>query len=173
MMILGFLAEGPLHAYELRRRMERLHGYARAISDGTIYPALKRLESAGLIARDEPDPGASTSRRQTVRLTDAGLSELHARLRGAKGYDITDGDRFFVVLAFLSQLPDVDEQHAVLRRRLDFLDEPGASFFYEAGQPLGADDIDDPYRRGMLVSARETSRAQRRWIREVLGAENE
>ena len=37
MMILGFLAEGPLHAYELRRRMERLLGYARAISAGRVW----------------------------------------------------------------------------------------------------------------------------------------
>ena len=46
------------------------------------------------------------------------------RLRDAAGHDITDGHRFFVVLAFLSKLPDAEERDAVLRRRLDFLSGP-------------------------------------------------
>lgn len=43
------------------------------------------------------------------------------------------------------------EQHAVLRRRLEFLEEP-ASFFYDNERPLRAEEIADPYRRGMLGS---------------------
>jgi DNA-binding PadR family transcriptional regulator len=168
LMVLGFLAEGPLHGYELRHRMERLHGYARAISDGTLYPAIKRLEAAGLVQRDDPSPGRGAVQRQTLRLTDAGLHELQARLSGASGHDITDGGRFFVVLAFLSNLPDLADQHAVLRRRFAFLDEPGVGFFYDGDRALGFDEIDDPYRRGIMTTARATSRAERAWLRETL-----
>lgn len=168
LMVLGFLAEGPLHGYELRRRMERLHGYARAISDGTLYPAIKRLEAAGLVQRDDPSPGRGAVQRQTLRLTDAGLHELQARLSGASGHDITDGGRFFVVLAFLSNLPALADQHAVLRRRFAFLDEPGVGFFYDGDRALGFDEIDDPYRRGIMMTARATSRAERAWLRETL-----
>ena len=167
-MILGFLAEEPLHGYELRRRMEQLHGYSRTISDGTLYPAVKRMEAAGWLTR-EAEPGRGAAQRQTLRLTDLGLSELHARLRGAKGHDISDGSRFFVVLAFLSLLPDKAERDAVLHRRLDFLEQPGVSFFYDGDRPLAAKDLQDPYRRGVLISARATSRAERKWIREILG----
>ncbi|MGW6005800.1 PadR family transcriptional regulator [Oerskovia enterophila] len=165
-MILGFLAEEPLHGYELRRRMEQLHGYARTISDGTLYPAIARLAKAGFVTR-EPGPGEAGAPRQTLHLTAAGRTRLEARLRGAAGHDITDGSRFFVVLTFLSMLPDQAERDAVLRRRLDYLEQP-ASFFYDGDRPLRAADLTDPYRRGILLSARATSRAERTWIRELL-----
>lgn len=165
-MVLGFLAEEPLHGYELRRRMEALHGYARTISDGTLYPAITRLTTAGLVTR-EPGPGRSGAPRQTLHLTAAGRERLVARLRDADGHDITDGSRFFVVLSFLSHVPDPEARDAVLRRRLDYLEQP-ASFFYDGDEPLRIADIADPYRRGILLSARATSRAERTWIRELL-----
>ena len=168
-MILGFLAEGPLHGYELRRRMEQLHGYARSISWGTLYPAITRLAKAGLV-RQETEPGKAGAARITLHLTAAGAAELVARLRSADGHDITDGHRFMVVLAFLSHVPDKADRDAVLRRRLDFL-APRASFFYDGDRPLKADDVTDPYRRGILVSARATSRAERAWLREMLDTE--
>lgn len=170
-MILGFLADGPLHGYELRRRMEQLHGYARTISDGTLYPAITRLVADGSITR-ETGPGRAGAQRHTLHLTDAGRARLTQRLRDAAGHDITDGHRFFVVLAFLSKLPGPADRDAVLRRRLEFLSQP-ASFFYDGDRPLRAADIADPYRRGILLSARATSRAERAWLRELLGTDTD
>jgi DNA-binding PadR family transcriptional regulator len=93
LMILGFLAEGPLHGYELRRRMEHLQGYANTLSDGTVYPAIKRLIASGaLTAHDEA--GARAAPRRTLHLTDTGREQLLARLRDAHGHDITDLTRF-------------------------------------------------------------------------------
>lgn len=171
--ILGFLADGPLHGYELRRRIAHLSGHTRPVSDGSLYPAINRLVTAGLLDR-RTEPGASAARRHTLSLTDAGRADLVRRLREPADLDISDGARFFTVLAFLSQLPDVADQHAVLRRRLAFLEEP-ASFFHDfrdfrdGDRPLAAEDIEDPYRRGMLTIARATSRAERAWLRDALG----
>lgn len=165
-MILGFLAAEPLHGYALRQLMEQLHGYARPISYGTLYPAIDRLLKAGLV-RQVAGEGKAGAARLTLHLTDAGRAELQQRLRSAAGHDITDGHRFMVVLAFLSLLPDPAERNAVLRRRLEFLSQP-ASFFYDGERPLQADDLDDPYRRGILVSARATSQAERSWLTEML-----
>lgn len=159
LMVLGFLVDGPLHGYELRQRMERLHGYARKISDGTLYPALTRLVAAGHLDRHAEDGSAGAS-RQTLTLTPSGRDQLESRLREANGHDITDGDRFFVVLAFLSYLPTRSERDAVLRRRLDFLSSP-RPFFDDAAAP-------DPYRAGMLTLARTYNHAQRAWIRSLL-----
>lgn len=165
-MVLGFLAEGPLHGYELRRRMAQLHGYARTISDGTIYPAIKRLLAAGALTQ-QLEPGTGAAQRRTLHLTDTGRAQLEERLRRASGHDITDPTRFFVVLAFLSLLPDGAERRAVLARRLDYLERP-TSFFSDDDHPMRAADIDDPYRRGILVSAIASNRAERAWLRTQL-----
>lgn len=166
LMILGFLASGPLHGYELRRRMEELHGYARTLSDGTVYPAIDRLLRAGHLTRTD-EPGTRAAARKTLHLTESGRVELLRRLRSADGLDITDLTRFYVVLAFLNLLPEREERDAVLRRRYAFLDQP-ASFFYDADRPVAASETADPYRRGMLLSARALSRAERAWIRAEL-----
>ncbi|MFD0342403.1 PadR family transcriptional regulator [Streptomyces sp. NPDC127117] len=164
--ILGFLADEPLHGYQLRRRIAHLSGHARPVSDGSLYPAINRLVKAGLLDR-RAEPGASAAQRHTLSLTAPGRTELLRRLRDADGLEISDSTRYFTVLAFLSQLPDTADQHAVLRRRLEFLDQP-SSFFHDGDLPLGVEDTSDPYRRGMLTIARATSRAERVWLREVL-----
>ncbi len=166
LMILGFLAEGPLHGYQLRRKMEQLHGHARTISDGTIYPAIKRLIASGAVTQ-KLEPGAGTTTRRTLSLTHAGRQRLRKLIRDADGHDITDGSRFFIVLAFLSLLPDEEQRRAVLQRRLDFLDQP-ASFFYAGEEMQRIADITDPYRRGILISARATRTTEIAWLREQL-----
>ncbi|GAA3260374.1 PadR family transcriptional regulator [Nonomuraea helvata] len=164
--ILGFLADGPLHGYELRRRVAALSGHTRPVSDGSLYPAINRLVKAGLLER-RTEPGASAAQRHVLNLTDHGRDDLLRRLKEPAENDITDGTRYFTVLAFLSLLPDVADQHAVLRRRLRFLEQP-AGFFYDGDRPLRSREVDDPYRRGMLVIARATSRAERAWLHEIL-----
>jgi len=164
--ILGFLADRPLPGHELRRQVSQLIGYTRPVSDGSLYPAINRLVKAGLLER-QADPRAG-SHRYLVSLTEAGHAEMLERLRKPADHEITDFTRFFTLLAFLSKLPDVSEQHAVLRRRLDFLEKP-ASFFYDGEKPLRAEEVDDPYRRGVLLTARAISSAERNWLHEVLG----
>lgn len=167
LMILGFLAEGPLYGYELRRKMEQLHGYARTISDGTIYPAIRRLVAAG--ALDEKlEPGRGATMRKTLRLTATGRARLEQSLRDAAGHDITDGGRFFVILAFLSQLPDPEERRAVLQRRLDYINQPASFFYDDAVQPLFATNLSDPYRQGMLITAHALRTAELTWLRDQL-----
>ena len=163
--ILGFLAAGPLPGHELRRRITHLTGYSRPVSDGTLYPAINRLTKAGLIER-RPAPEAGGG-RYVLKLTAAGHEDMLRRLRDPAEHEITDFSRWFTILAFLSLLPDTAEQHAVLRRRLDFLEAP-ASFFYDGDTPLRAEQITDPYRRGMLLTARAISRAERTWLHETL-----
>jgi DNA-binding PadR family transcriptional regulator len=163
--ILGFLSEGALHGYELKRRVMHLTGHARPVSDGTLYPAIKRMHSAGLIDRTK-EPGAGPT-RFVLTITDAGRIDLAGRLAAPAEQDITDFSRFAVILAFLSQLPDQDARNAVLSRRLAFLEQP-ASFFYEDRRALRAEDVDDTYRQGLLIVARATSRAERAWLKKTL-----
>ncbi|WP_406510912.1 PadR family transcriptional regulator [Streptomyces sp. NBC_00212] len=164
--ILGFLYEAPLHGYELRKRITALTGHVRPVGESTLYPAIKRLEKAGLLAR-ETQPGAAAAPRHTLTLTKAGRQDLLHRLAEPDRLDVTDENRWFTLLAFLRHLPDPAEQAAVLRRRLAFLEEP-ASFFYDGERPISAEELDDPFRRGMLTIARATSAAELKWLRATL-----
>jgi hypothetical protein len=94
-----------------------------------------------------------------LSLTEAGREELQRRLRTPSDQDISDRNRFFTLLAFLSLLPS-DDQRAVLRRRLEFIETPGRAFF-KAGD-------EDPFRAGMVHIARETTRVERAWLRAML-----
>ncbi|MFE9118527.1 PadR family transcriptional regulator [Streptomyces sp. NPDC007172] len=164
--LLGFLYEAPLHGYELRKRITALAGHVRPVGESTLYPAIKRLEKAGLLAR-ETQPGAAAAPRHMLTLTAAGRRDLLRRLAEPDRLDITDENRWFTLLAFLRHLPHPADRAAVLRRRLAFLEEP-ASFFYDGERPVAAEELDDPYRQGILVIARATSAAELTWLRATL-----
>ncbi|WP_371783402.1 hypothetical protein [Streptosporangium subroseum] len=55
----------------------------------------------------------------------------------------------------------------MLRRRLDFLETP-AGFFYRDGEPQRAEEVPGPFHRGMLLIARATGDAEKRWLREAV-----
>ncbi|MEU6378103.1 PadR family transcriptional regulator [Streptomyces sp. NPDC046909] len=164
--ILGFLAEEPLHGYELKERIKALSGHVRPVSDGALYPAITRLLKAGKLD-EHTEPGASAAPRRTLSLTDEGREDLLERLRHPKPVEITDQVRFNTVLTFLRHLPDRAEQAAVLRRRLEFLDTP-TSFFYDGGEPVRAEESGDLFREGMLRVARATGEAERTWLEEAI-----
>ncbi|MGC0332497.1 DNA-binding PadR family transcriptional regulator [Streptomyces sp. SAI-170] len=164
--ILGFLAEEPLHGYELKERIKALSGHVRPVSDGALYPAITRLVTAGKLDQHTED-GASAAPRRVLSLTDKGRADLLERLRHPKQTEISDQVRFNTLLAFLRHLPDRHEQAAVLRRRLDFLDAP-TSFFYKGGSPVRAEQADDLFRQGMLRVARATGKAEREWLTEAI-----
>ena len=166
--ILGFLKEAPLHGYELRKRIAALTGHIKPIAESTLYPAIKRLETAGWLRRDT-QPGAGAAPRHVLSLTAEGHRELLRRLADPAALDISDENRWFTQLAFLRHLADPAAQAAVLRRRLEFLEQP-SSFFYEGDRPLRAEELDDPFRQGMLTIARATSKAELGWLRETLAA---
>ncbi len=68
---------GPLHGYGLARRIEQVSDQALALNQGTLYPALVRLEQRGWIASAW---GVSDSGRRArfYSLTRAGRRQLQA-----------------------------------------------------------------------------------------------
>ena len=77
-LILKALADESRHGYDIVRRIESLTGEAVRIEDGSLYPALYRLEKKRLIRGDW---GVSEAGRRArfYRLTDGGRRRL-ARL---------------------------------------------------------------------------------------------
>ena len=49
MIVLAALAAGPAHGYAVIEEIKRRSGEAFALPEGTVYPALHRLEHAGLL----------------------------------------------------------------------------------------------------------------------------
>jgi PadR family transcriptional regulator PadR len=79
LLLLGAVARQPLHGYAIVEAIRDASEGAFDLAEGTVYPALYRLEAAGLLAS-----GASTvngRKRRTYRLTARGRKELAAQRR--------------------------------------------------------------------------------------------
>ena len=78
LMVLKTLASlGPQHGYGIARRIEQVADGALALNQGTIYPALLRLEQKGWIASEW---GTSENNRKArfYRITKTGEKQLAA-----------------------------------------------------------------------------------------------
>lgn len=76
LMVLKTLeALGPLHGYRLARRIEQISGNQLAMNQGTLYPALLKLEQAGWI-RAAWGESESGRRVKIYALTAAGRRRL-------------------------------------------------------------------------------------------------
>src|SRR6185312_2266896 len=75
-LILATLAAGPLHGYAVIEALKTRSDGALALPEGTVYPALHRLEADGLL--DSRWSTASGRRRRVYRITRRGEKELGA-----------------------------------------------------------------------------------------------
>jgi PadR family transcriptional regulator len=88
LMILKTLeAIGPLHGYRIARRIEQISGNQLALNQGTLYPALIKLEQMGWIGSKWGE-SESGRRVKLYSLTRAGrkqLAEQEAQWQRATG----------------------------------------------------------------------------------------
>lgn len=76
-LILAVLADEQMHGYAIIEELKRRSDGQLALPEGTVYPALHRLEHAGLLASAWSDGGSR--RRRVYRLTRAGRRALAER----------------------------------------------------------------------------------------------
>jgi DNA-binding PadR family transcriptional regulator len=76
-MILATLVDEPAHGYAILGRLKERSGGAFDLAEGTIYPALHRLERDGLLSSSWST--ASGRRRRTYELTRGGRAALQER----------------------------------------------------------------------------------------------
>lgn len=74
-LVLGVLASGAAHGYEITRRINGAGGESLAVREGQLYPILHRLENEGRI-QAEWIPQEGKPARKVYSLTDAGRAEL-------------------------------------------------------------------------------------------------
>jgi transcriptional regulator len=75
LLILKTLALGPQHGWGISQRIQQISGNVLRVNQGSLYPALQRLDTAGWI---ESEWGASENNRQAkfYTLTRKGLKQL-------------------------------------------------------------------------------------------------
>jgi PadR family transcriptional regulator, regulatory protein PadR len=75
MLILKAVSLGPLHGYGVLLRIQQISGEELVIQQGSLYPALYRLEHQGAIA-SEWGESENNRRAKYYRLTKAGRARL-------------------------------------------------------------------------------------------------
>ena len=78
MVIKTLEALGPLHGYRIARRIEQISGNQLAMNQGTLYPALLKLEQSGWIS-SKWGTSESGRKRKYYRITKAGRQQLAAQ----------------------------------------------------------------------------------------------
>jgi PadR family transcriptional regulator, regulatory protein PadR len=74
LMLLAALADGPAHGYLVIQRIRERSGGVFDYPEGSVYPALHRLDEAGLVAASWET--VSGRRRRTYELTKKGRETL-------------------------------------------------------------------------------------------------
>jgi transcriptional regulator len=77
LLILAVLAEAELHGWGVSRRIRELSGEVLAVNQGSLYPALYRLEDRGLL-RSRWGVSPEGRRAKLYRLTASGTGALRS-----------------------------------------------------------------------------------------------
>lgn len=195
--ILGLLKEQDLHGYELRKRLGDLPGWRLAVSFGSLYPALARLERNESVKtvthRTSPTPPAPMSGSLAGELAAfrahrrASAAKSATRSRGSRGkkvYGITpkgeerlhellvapevvDDREFALRLAFCHHLTSAERLTLFRRRRDQLLRRRDAQ-----RQPTpGSDRRLTTYLRSLIERDTEATTADLAWLDRLIDAE--
>jgi DNA-binding PadR family transcriptional regulator len=132
--VLGVLGDGPLHGYELRKRLTSVLGPFRALSYGSLYPCLRRLQVKGLIDETTPlsdaaAPPLSARRARVVYAITAEGKEAFGEWANTPGPEAWEDEGFAAHLAFFgrtesrARLRILEGRRSRLEERVDTLRE--------------------------------------------------
>jgi DNA-binding PadR family transcriptional regulator len=189
--ILGLLKEQDLHGYELRKRLAELPGSsasrtASRVSFGSLYPALARLEKAGLVkgveagtraGRPVPSTGSLAGELAAFRarhlrgtggrskkvygLTELGESHLVDLLADA---NVADDRTFTVKVAFCRYLAPQQRLELFERRRGELLSRA-------AERRQGSDRVIDRYLRTLRERDEASLTDELAWLDRLIADE--
>jgi DNA-binding PadR family transcriptional regulator len=192
--LLGLLTDQPLHGYEMKKQLSELVGARAAVSFGSLYPALGRLEKAGYVRTvDEADrpalpmtgslgaevaalrarrPVASRSRRtrKVYAISSAGEQRLYELLS-----DATADDRTFAVqVAFCRHLSPAARLELFERRRTELENRLAQHVEQSAAAPAdGAERRRDRYRNAVGEREAHALRAELAWLDHLIDEEQQ
>jgi DNA-binding PadR family transcriptional regulator len=144
-----------------------LLGAFRAFSYGSLYPALRRMQTDGLIAEDAAPEGAVLRRaRRVYQLTDIGRQRFTELVADTGPQNYTD-DGFGVHLAFFNRTPAAARMRILegRRRQVEERREGLRDAIARATNSL------DRYTRQLHQLGLESSEREVNWLNELIAAE--
>jgi PadR family transcriptional regulator, regulatory protein PadR len=81
LLILRVVSLGPLHGYGIAQRIQQMSREALLVQQGSLYPALHRLEYRKLLAADWK-PSETGREAKFYRLTSRGEAQLQKEVEG-------------------------------------------------------------------------------------------
>jgi DNA-binding PadR family transcriptional regulator len=183
--ILGMLGDGPLHGYEIRRRLRAQLGLIANVSFGSLYPALARLEQAGDVVVVEGEE-LSTSLPATGSLSGERAAQRGKRLVGPRGrrskkiYQLTEQGRTSFQ-GLLNQPSASDDQrsfglrwsfarHLAPTARLALLERRRAQLVQGLSEGEAEGNLDD-YAKSVVAHAAAGVQRDIAWLDELIAAE--
>jgi DNA-binding PadR family transcriptional regulator len=171
--ILGLLHESSMHGYELRKQLAtKLGTFRAAISYGSLYPTLRRLQASGWITEETAAAGAdvpllTSSRGKVVyKITAEGKERFQALLASA-GPETYDDPAFGVRFAFFARTDQATRLRILegRRRRIEERREGLRQVLSRAAERLDAYTL-ELQRHGLDSCEREV-----RWLEELIAHE--
>lgn len=176
--ILGILHESPMHGYELRKQLiTKLGAFRAAISYGSLYPTLRRLQSDGWITEGSSEldtveasteiPAMTSKRGRVVYKITAEGKERFQELLAQAGPETYDDPGFGVHFAFFART-DAQTRLRILegrRRRVEERREGLRDVLGRAAERLDAYTL-ELQRHGLDSAEREV-----RWLEELIATE--
>ena len=184
--VLGLLHTGPLHGYELRKRLNLMLGPLRAFSYGSLYPCLKTLQADGFIdgvagttmrrserlshtGRNDNSAGGQQSRRSKIvyHLTSSGSNRLE-KLLGEAGPASWEDENFDIRFAFFTQT-DRSTRLRVLEGRRARMAERLDTLFSSAQSSAGSAD---PYLLELQHHWHDQTERELHWLDKLIANEH-
>ena len=172
--ILGLLGDGPLHGYELRKRLALVLGPFRPLSFGSLYPALHRIAARGLIigaavtaAIETAAPPLSARRARVVYALTGDGKEAFAAWVNETGPEAWDDEGFATHLAFFSRT-EVRARVRILHGRRSRLEERVA--LLRESMTRSRERV-DAYTLQLQKHGLESAEREVRWLSELIEAE--
>jgi DNA-binding PadR family transcriptional regulator len=151
--LLGLLSQGPLHGYELRKRMSAIYGPFRALSFSVLYPQLRKMLVAELIKESFTDAGGLSRRSRIVyELTQKGKDKF-AQLMQSASPDTFEDEGFEVRFAFFGPTPKTNRVRILEGRHRKLVEKAELVRKDLAKIPEGIDTYLVEWRRHLLESA--------------------
>ena len=167
--VLGLLHEGPMHGYELRKRLNLMLGWGRVLSYGSLYPALKKMLKGSLIEELAPALTPVSRRPRIVyQVTPAGTQEFE-RLMADIGPAAWEDDNFGIRFAFFGRT-DMEIRLRVLEGRRSRLQE---RLDRVQGQLSLTEKEVDRYSAELQRHGVESAEREVQWLSDLINAERD